>query len=211
MRVRLASLAALTAALLILVGARMAGASGSGEPEPVKIIVSAEPTESTEHTLSAQNVKMDAPPPEEEEAPESHYIIYDVPLSEELQHYTQDVCEEYGVSYPLVLAVIEKESMFDTDAVSQTHDYGLMQINQMNHEWLAGVLGITDWLDPKQNILAGVYVLSQYDYEHPHQVLMSYNCGPTGAKNLWADGVYSTAYSQAVVEILDGLEVMTNE
>lgn len=151
------------------------------------------------------------PLPETPKEPESRYVIYDVPLSKELQRYTQDVCEEYGVNYPLVLAIMKQESEFRTDAISTTGDHGIMQINAGNHEWLEGVLGITDWLDPEQNILAGVYVLSQIDYDDPHQILMSYNCGPSGAKNLWADGIYSTAYSRAVVENLNGLEVMTLE
>lgn len=146
------------------------------------------------------------------EVTESHYILYDVPLSEELQNYTQDACEEYGVSYTLALAVMNQESRYQADAVSKTNDYGIMQINRGNHKWLEDELGITDWFDPEQNILAGVYVLSQFsEYEDPHQILMSYNCGPTGAKKLWADGIYSTAYSRAVVEVLDGLEVMSIE
>lgn len=146
--------------------------------------------------------------PEKADAGE-RYVLYDVRLSEELQHYTQDVCEEYGVNYPLVTSIMKKESEFLPDVISVTDDYGIMQINAGNHEWLEGVLGITDWFDPRQNILAGVYVLSQFNgYEDVHQILMSYNCGPSGAKKLWAEGIYSTAYSRAVVEILDGLEVI---
>lgn len=149
--------------------------------------------------------------PVEEPTVVQRYTIYDVPLSEELQRYTQDVCEEYGVSYPLVIALMKKESEFLPDTVSATNDYGIMQINQGNHEWLEVELGITDWFDPQQNILAGVYVLSQLNkYEDVHQILMSYNCGPSGAKRLWAEGIYSTAYSRAVVEIMDGLEVIND-
>lgn len=143
---------------------------------------------------------------------ESQYVLYDVQISEELQHYTQDVCEEYGVSYPLVIAIMKKESEFLPDAVSATDDYGIMQINVGNHEWLEKALGVTDWFDPRQNILAGVYILSQFnEYKDVHQILMSYNCGPSGAKKLWAEGVYHTAYSRSVVEILDGLEVIKDE
>lgn len=143
--------------------------------------------------------------------PESRYTLYDIGLPVELQNYTEDLCKEYGVSYPLVLAIMWQESRYQAGAVSATSDYGIMQINQGNHEWLEEELGVTDWLDPKQNILAGVYILSAFDYDDPHKVLMSYNCGPTGARNLWEDGIYSTAYSRAVVEALNGLEVMTND
>ena len=62
----------------------------------------------------------------EEPVVESRYVLYDIQLSEELQHYTQDVCEEYGVSYPLVIAIMKKESGFLPDAVSATNDYGIM-------------------------------------------------------------------------------------
>lgn len=150
-------------------------------------------------------------PAHKEPSAESRYVLYDVQLSEELQHYTQDVCEEYGVSYPLVIAIMKKESEFRPDVISNTGDHGIMQVNEGNHEWLEGVLGITDWYDPKQNILAGVYMLAQFSgYEDVHQILMSYNCGPSGAKRLWSEGVYTTAYSRAVVEILDGLEVVND-
>ena len=145
-------------------------------------------------------------PASEEPVVESRYVLYDIRLSEELQHYTQDVCDEYGVSFPLVISIMKHESEFRSDAVSVTDDYGIMQINGGNHEWLEGTLGITDWFDPRQNILAGVYMLAQFNgYEDVHQILMSYNCGPSGAKKLWAEGVYTTAYSRAVVEILEGL------
>lgn len=149
-----------------------------------------------------------APEPVE---PESRYTLYDISLPVELQNYTEELCNEYEVSYPLVLAIMWQESRYQADAVSLTSDYGIMQINQVNHEWLEKELGITDWLDPKQNILAGIYILSAFDYDDPHKVLMSYNCGPTGARSLWEDGIYSTAYSRAVVETLNGLEVMTND
>lgn len=168
-------------------------------------------------------VTVQAPEPEPEpkptEAPESEYVLYDVPLSVELQEYTQDVCKEYGVSYPLVLAIMKKESQYQVDAISDTDDYGIMQVNECNHEWLAGEFGFSvpeghelyeAFLDPKQNILAGVYILSQcVQYEDLNKVLMAYNRGPSGAKELWNEGVYSLPYSLEVIENLNGLEVMS--
>lgn len=143
---------------------------------------------------------------------ESCYTMYDVPLSAEVQRYAQDVCEEYMVSYPLVLAIIQKESRYQADIVSETGDYGLMQINAGNHQWLAKDLGITDFLDQEQNILSGVYILSQLGESHDiHPFLMRYNCGPARAKKLLEDGITSTAYSRSVIEILDRLEVMELE
>ena len=81
-------------------------------------------------------------------------------LAYDLQEIMQDCCEVYGVPYALVLAIAEVETHFDPDAVSPTHDYGLMQINQCNHEWLQG-LGM-DPLTHAGNIEAGLYLISDY-------------------------------------------------
>jgi len=121
-------------------------------------------------------------------------------LSYELQTVMQEYCTEYNVPYALALAVAERESNFNPDAKSGTNDYGLMQINKINHKQLKE-LGI-DPLTHKGNIHAGILMLSQKlerygDYE---LALMAYNCGDTGAKRLWDAGTYSTKYSRAVME-----------
>lgn len=58
-------------------------------------------------------------------------------LSYECQQILMDCCSKYSVPYALGLAMAEVETHFDPDAVSSTGDYGLMQINACNHEWLA--------------------------------------------------------------------------
>lgn len=35
-----------------------------------------------------------------------------------------------------------------------------MQINQCNHEWLSSTLGVSNFLDPMENILCGIYIIS---------------------------------------------------
>lgn len=120
-------------------------------------------------------------------------------LSYELQEVMQDFCEEYGVPYALALAIAEVETHFDPDAVSGAGDYGLMQINTCNHEWLAEK-GI-DVMTHEGNIEAGIYIISQHleKYGEPELALMAYNCGPTGAKRLWDAGTYQTDYSRKVM------------
>lgn len=97
---------------------------------------------------------------QEEEGPE----IYNVPLDDALQRYTYNLCVDYEIEeyYPLVLAVMWRESEFVPTIISKTNDYGLMQINKINHKWLSEELGITDFLDAEQNIHAGVFMLSLY-------------------------------------------------
>lgn len=122
-------------------------------------------------------------------------------LTYDLQLIMQAYCEQYQVPYALALAVADRESRFNPDAISGTNDFGLMQINKINHGWL-NEKGI-DPLSYEGNIEAGVLMLSQAiekygDYE---LALMAYNCGDAGAKRLWNEGTYSTKYSRAVMEL----------
>lgn len=133
-------------------------------------------------------------------AEEIEYL--DIPLPTELQDYIRDLCNAYDVPFELVIALIDVESSFRPGVVSKTNDYGYMQINICNHEWLSEELGIADFLDPKQNILAGVYILSSHleaTNGDPVTALVRYNCGVAGAKRLWAQGIYSTSYTDKVM------------
>lgn len=127
---------------------------------------------------------------------------YDVPLSKDLQDYISSVCSTYSVPCELIYGIIEVESNFRADTVSDTNDYGLMQINKCNHEWLSSTLGVSNFLDPKENILCGIYIISGHLEKTDGNVelaLMRYNCGATGAKRLWEQGIYSTSYTEKVV------------
>lgn len=131
------------------------------------------------------------------------YVYYDVPLDNDFQEYIQDVCEQYGFEhYDIVIALIGHESSYRQTVVSKTDDYGYMQINSINHEWLGEELGITDFLDGEQNVIAGIYLLDglMEKYDDIGLALMCYNCGETGARNLWQQGVYSTNYSRSIIE-----------
>ena len=49
-------------------------------------------------------------------------------MSDELQRYVREQAERQGVPFEIALAVIERESSYQPDAVSDTGDFGLMQI-----------------------------------------------------------------------------------
>ena len=130
------------------------------------------------------------------------YRLYNVPLNMDTQAYLLEVAKEYNVDPELVLAVIEVESSFREEVISITNDYGLMGINVCNHEEMRKKFGVTDFLEPKQNILCGVHILSSHlkytgDTE---KALMCYNCGRRGARRLWRKGIYSTRYSRKVMK-----------
>lgn len=144
------------------------------------------------------------PGPEPEPTPEPQSPtarIYNISLSEELQEFTYGRCEETGLDYEMVLAVMDKESSYTADAVSPTGDYGIMQINKVNHEWLREEVGTTDFLDAKQNITAGTEILANLaaKYADPNKVLMAYNMGESGAAKQWAKGITANEYSKDVM------------
>lgn len=124
-----------------------------------------------------------------------------VPMDESLQEYTYWMADAYDIDFTFLMGLIRNESNFQADVISATNDYGLMQINQNNHEWLTNAVGVTDFLDPYQNIQAGVYILNTLfeKYDDPHMVLMAYNMGEGGASKLWDQGVYQSKYSQRVI------------
>lgn len=141
------------------------------------------------------------------EAPEPEPVYYNIPLSVELQDYTKYVCEQYSVPVELALAVMYAESSYQTDAVNG-QSVGLMQIHKINFDRLSNTLDITDFMDPRSNILAGVYILAELmgKYDDTHKVLMAYNCGEKGAGRLWERGTGATAYSNKVIDYMEGLD-----
>lgn len=141
-----------------------------------------------------------------EDKPETLY--YDVPLSEELQDYIFTITEAYGVPCDVVIAIIRQETNYRANATGAAGEKGYMQIHPVNFEWLIEDLGVTDFYDPEQNILCGVYMLSRlYEkYDTTAEVLMCYNCGETGAKRLWAQGYTSTEYTRSIAAHIEALK-----
>ena len=87
---------------------------------------------------------------------------YNIKLSIENQQIAYNLCKYYNIPYELFLALMYKESGYNQNAISATNDYGMCQINISNHNNLINKLGITNFLDPKENMIAGAYMLSLY-------------------------------------------------
>ena len=128
----------------------------------------------------------------------------DIPLSEDIQKYAYNKCQESGIDYHVFLGLMRKESTFNPEAVSKTNDYGLCQINKGNHSWLREVFG-SDWdpMNPYDNIDASIFILSKYikDYncDNYHILLMNYNMGHGNAVECFNSGIYSSEYSRAIM------------
>jgi soluble lytic murein transglycosylase-like protein len=125
-------------------------------------------------------------------------------LSIELQEFTYNACKAYGVNYDMVLAIMEVESQFNNIISDDGNDYGICQINKINHAWLAEEHDLTDMLDERQNITACVLILAdiQEEFTAPNEILMAYNLGKGGARDKLSEGVTSTYYVEKVTEVM---------
>lgn len=127
--------------------------------------------------------------------------IYNIPLSEELQQYTFDMCNMYGIrdKYDIVLALMWQESNFNPETMSSTDDYGIMQINAIH---FTDTFDAVAAMDPKLCIEYGVDHLSclYAEYVDDNMTLMAYNMGRCGAASHWAAGTYASTYSLNIIE-----------
>lgn len=89
----------------------------------------------------------------------------------------QQASEKYGVPEKLIQAVIKQESGYRPDAVSAAGAAGLMQLMPET----AASLGVSNVLDPEQNVDAGTKylksLLGKYD-NNARLALAAYNAGP---------------------------------
>lgn len=185
--------------ILILVGFAAGYAAGKNAV-PEKVITVTETVE--------------VPTYESDSLPEPVEVtFYDVPLSHSLQRYIYEVCADENVPVSLVIAMIDHESQFNPEAVSDTGDFGLMQINTINHKWLAEEYRTADMLDPYQNVFCGIKVIGSYiqTYHDYNSALMAYNMGDYGAKKAWESGIKSTSYSESILALMAQYEQEAKE
>lgn len=139
-------------------------------------------------------------------APVPVFKYIDCAMPIEKQQWVLEYCGSVGLDFELVMAIIRVESNFTEDAISRTSDYGYMQINHGNHAWLRQQLGVTNFLEMKDNIKAGTYILKilsdKYGSENINSIMMAYNMGEPGARRLWNQGIYSSKYSRLIVETM---------
>lgn len=179
---------------------------------PAQTVALNPPMVSSTPTTSPTSTPAPSVEPTEVVETEPPIEFYDVPLTENVQEYIMLLCEQEDIPVSLVLAMIEHESMFREEVISKTNDYGLMQINECNHEWLSEEYAVTDFLDPYQNIYCGISIISGYleKYEDISHALMCYNMGEYGANQLWKTGVESTSYSRNILAKMTKYEEVNN-
>lgn len=136
---------------------------------------------------------------------EPEEVYFDVPLSKELQNHIFAECEKHGIDPTIVIAMCYRESTYRADAIGDNgRSFGLMQIQERYHKERMQRLGVTDLLDPFQNVTVGVDFLAELLDKHEGDVakaLTAYNRGH------YAGTV--TQYAVKVMDIAEGL--ITNE
>lgn len=104
--------------------------------------------------------------------------------------YVEEYCSEYSVDQNLVYAVIDCESGYNKDAVSDVGAIGLMQLTPDTFEWVQSKLGeeleTEDLYDPQTNIRYGVYLLRLHldEFGDVQTAIAAYHAG-RGKVNDW--------------------------
>ncbi len=136
------------------------------------------------------------------------HVLYDIPLDDELQDYIIETGEERGVDPAIIIAMIERESQFDIDVIGDRGKaFGLMQIHPRWHSDRMEKLGVTDLLDPYQNVTVGIDIMAELldRGESVEWALMAYNGGYAHANRHIEAGTLS-GYATDVLEFAEGLE-----
>ena len=130
------------------------------------------------------------------------YVFGDLNWKEKYPLKYEETIVKYADQYDLdpyfVAAVINTESGFDAQAVSNAGAMGLMQVMPETGEWIAGKLGIDEFsrdmlLEPETNIEMGCWYLSFLQERFPSEeiVMAAYNAGHGKVQEWLSDPQYS--------------------
>lgn len=136
-----------------------------------------------------------------------------------MQFHVWNLCQEYDADYDLILSIMKAESNYNSTAYNTTNsngttDYGYMQINSRNNNWVDDLAGRDlDLSNPIENVEAGILIYQFYEaYWLNHNItgdkliqysLNSYNAGINGYRNM---GLISRSYDRKIVEFKENLE-----
>ena len=113
--------------------------------------------------------------------------------------YVNALCDDYGVNYEMVKAVIQTESSWDHKAVSESGAIGLMQVLPST-AWDEFKTPKDDLFDPYVNVTVGIKYLYHLNNQFAYMdaILTAYSHGPTITKKYSQDYIKSNFYVKRV-------------
>ena len=146
----------------------------------------------------------------QEQETEPEYKLCDVAMDADLQKWIIDYCKDKYISPYVVMAMCERESRCNADAIGDSgNSIGIMQIQPRWHAERMERLGCNNLLDARQNIMVGVDLLQELHNNYSNDicwVLMAYNGGIAYANKKWDAGIISD-YAREVLTRAEELEV----
>ena len=117
--------------------------------------------------------------------------------------YVNALCDDYGVNYEMVKAVIQTESSWDHKAVSESGAIGLMQILPST-AWDEFKTPKEDLYDPYVNVTVGIKYLAHLNnhFDDMDATLTAYSHGPTITKKYSANYIKNNFYVKRVYKNL---------
>ena len=117
--------------------------------------------------------------------------------------YINALCDEYGVDYEMVKAVIQTESSWNHKAVSTSGAIGLMQVLPLT-AWDEFKTPKEDLFDPYVNVTVGIKYLAHLNnhFDDMDATLTAYSHGPTITKKYSANYIKNNFYVKRVYKNL---------
>ena len=145
-------------------------------------------------------------------------VYNNIKLPADQQQYAYYLAKKYGFEYELFLAMMFKESGFKASAIGGGNSYGLCQIHNSNFTKLKSKLGVTNFLDPYDNMKAGAYMLNMYlnsakKFSNENKIievyaLNSYNMGEGRYfDKCYSKGIIDREYSTSIRKMRDSLKI----
>lgn len=148
--------------------------------EPSYSVATNEPIAPIEEPEDAVAPETTAPETTEPETVVEYDPWDHIPLEADVRAHVVSLCEEKGIAPEIVFAMIWRESRYDADAIGDNgRAFGLLQVHPRWHQDRMDRLGVTDLLDPIQNVTVAVDLLDELHrkYNNLTKAIVAYNRG----------------------------------
>lgn len=166
------------------------------------------PVTPTADDEAATNTASDADASRTDEADEADEAVGvnttdSMPLTTDLQQHINKLASENGIDRCIIYAMIKHESGYKADAIGDNgNSIGLMQVQPRYHKARMARLGVTDLVDPYQNVLVGIDYLAEMLERYEGSIakaLTAYNCGIGGAEKYFSQGIDANTYTKKIL------------